>query len=38
MEYNSDGDRHETLTVEWYLDKIRPYLKDIIKNLKKSDT
>ena len=26
------------LSVEEYLDKIRPYLKDIISNLKKSDT
>ena len=27
-----------TLSVEEYLNKIRPYLKDIINNLKKSDT
>ena len=26
------------LSVEEYLNKIRPYLKDIINNLKKSDT
>ena len=29
---------NKTLTVEKYLNKVRPYLKDIIINLKKSDT
>ena len=38
MEYKSNGDRNKTLSVEEYLNKIRPYLKDIINNLKKSDT
>ena len=37
-EYESSGDRNKTLSVEEYLSKIRPYLKDIINNLKKSDT
>ena len=31
-------DRNKTLTVEEYLNKISPYLKDIITNLKNSDT
>ena len=38
IEYESNGDRNKTLSVEEYLNKIRPYLKDIIKNLKQSDT
>ena len=38
MEYKSKGDRNKILSVEEYLDKIRPYLKGIIKDLKKSDT
>ena len=25
-EYESNSDRNKTLSVEWYLDKIRPYL------------
>ena len=37
IEYKSNGDRNKTLSVEEYLNKIRPYLKDI-NNLKKSDT
>ena len=32
------GDRNKTLSVEQYLHKIKSYLKDIIKDLKKSDT
>ena len=35
--YKSKGDR-KTLSVKKYLNKIRPYLKDIINNLKKPDT
>ena len=35
--YESNGDRNKTLSVEEYLNKIRPYLKDMINNLKKSD-
>ena len=38
IEYESNGDRNKTLSVEEYLNKIRPYLKEIINNLKKSDT
>ena len=32
-----NGDRNKTLSVEKYLNKIWPYLKDIINNLQKSD-
>ena len=38
IEYKSKGDKNKILSVEEYLDKIRPYLKDIINDLKKSDT
>ena len=38
IEYEIDGDRNKTLSVEEYLNKVNPYLKDIINNLKKSDT
>ena len=38
IEYKSNGDRNKTVSVEDYLNKIRPYLKDIINNLKKFDT
>ena len=38
MKVKVKGNRNKTLTVEEYLNKIRPYLKDIINNLKKSDT
>ena len=37
IEYKSNGDKNVTLSVEEYLNKIRPYLKDIINSLKKSD-
>ena len=37
IEYESKGDRNRTLSVKKYLNKIRPYLKYIINNLKKSD-
>ena len=37
IEYKSYSDRNKTLSVEEHLNKIRPYLKDIINNLKKSD-
>ena len=36
IEYESSCDRNKTLSVEEYLNKIRPYLKDI-NNLKKTD-
>ena len=35
--YGSNRNRNKTLSVEDYVNKIRPYLKDIINNLKKSD-
>ena len=38
IEYESNVDRNKTQSVEEYLNKIRPYLKDIINNPKKSDT
>ena len=38
IEYESNGDRSKTLSTEEDPNKIRPYLKDIINNLKKSDT
>ena len=38
IEYESNGDRNKALSVEEFLNKIRPYLKDIINNLKKSNT
>ena len=38
IEYESDIDRNEKLSAEEYLNKIRPYLKDIKNDLKISDT
>ena len=38
IEYESNSDKNKTLSVEEYLNKFRPCLKDIINNLKKSDT
>ena len=38
IEYENKGCRNKTLSVEKHLNKIKPYLKDIINNLKKSDT
>ena len=37
IEYESNCDSNKTLSVEKYPNKIRPYLKDIINNLKKSE-
>ena len=37
IEYDSNGHCNKTLSIEEDLNKIRPYLKDIINNLKKSD-
>ena len=37
IKYNSNGDRNKTQLVWEYLNEIRPYLKDIINKLKKSD-
>ena len=36
IEYENNGDSNKTLSVEEHLNKIRPYLKDMINNLKKS--
>ena len=38
IEYESNVGRNKTLSVEEYLNKTRPYLKDIINNLEKCDT
>ena len=38
IEYESNGDRNKTLSIEEYVNKIRPYLKDVINDLKKSNT
>ena len=38
IKYKSDGERNKTLSTEEYLNKVRPYLKDIIRYLKKYDT
>ena len=38
IEYKSDGDKNRILSGGEYLDKIRPYLRDIVNNLKQSDT
>ena len=38
IEYKSNGDRNRTLSLEEYPNKTRPYLNDIINNLKKSDS
>ena len=38
IEYESNRDRNKTVSVEEYLNKIRPYLKDIINSLKNSGT
>ena len=35
IEYEGNDDRNKTLSVEEYLNKISPYVKDIINNLKK---
>ena len=37
IEYRSNNDRNRTLSVEEHLNRIRPYLKGIINNLKKYD-
>ena len=38
MEYEINVDRNKTLSIKEYLDEIKPYLKNIINNLNKSDT
>ena len=37
FEYECNSDRDKTLSVKEYLNKIRPYLKDIMKNLNRSN-
>ena len=37
MEHESSYDRNKTLSIKYHLAEIKPYLKDIINNLKKSD-
>ena len=36
MKYGSNGDRNKNLSVEEYLNEIKPYLRDIIITLQKS--
>ena len=38
IEYENNGDGNKILAAEELVNKIRPYLKDIINNLKKSVT
>ena len=38
IEYKNNGDRNKILSTEEYLDKITPYLKDIINDPKQIDT
>ena len=38
IKHESSGDRNKNLLVKEYLDKFKPYLRDIIINLQKSDT
>ena len=38
IEYESNSDKNEALSVKEYLNEINPHLKDIINNLKESDT
>ena len=38
IKYESNGDRNKGLSIEGFLNKIRPHLKDIINKLKKSDS
>ena len=38
MWYKNNGYKYKTISIKEYLDEIKPYLKDIINNLKKSDT
>ena len=38
IEYESIGDRNKTLSVEEYFNETRSHLKNIINNLKKSET
>ena len=37
IEYESNGNKNKSLSVQEYVDEIKPYLRDIIINLQKSD-
>ena len=37
IEYKCNSDKNRILSVEEYLDKIRPYLRDIMNDLKRSE-
>ena len=37
FEYKNNRDKSKTLSLKEHIDKIKPYLKDIINNLKKSN-
>ena len=38
IEYKSNGDENTILSVEEYVNKIRPYLRDLVNDFKQSDT
>ena len=38
IEYESNGDRNKTLSLEEYLNRVKPYFQNSINDLKKSDT
>ena len=38
IENGGNGDRNKILLMKGYLDEIKPYLKDLINNLQKSET
>ena len=38
IEYENNGDRNKTPSIKEYLDEIKPYLKDIINNIRKPGT
>ena len=38
VEYESNGNRNRNLSLEEYLNKSKPYLRDIIIDLQESDT
>ena len=38
IEYESNGDKNRNLSLDEYLNKVKPYLRDIIIILQKSDT
>ena len=38
VQYKSNGDQNKIASVEEYLNKIRPYLRDLVNDVKQSDT